>query len=117
MLASVGYDVSMRSLVQLERDSRMYLSRRLNRSLAPPDRVSINLTLRCNLRCTMCTTCYDQPNELSTREVKDIIDQTALWGVKVFNPLGGEAFVRRDLEEILAYACQKDFYITSIGLL
>lgn len=60
----------------------------------------------------MCTTCYDQPNELSTQEVKDIIDQTALWGVKVFNPLGGEAFVRKDLEEILSYACQKDFYIT-----
>ena len=60
----------------------------------------------------MCTTCFDQPNELSTREVKDIIDQTAHWGVKVFNPLGGEAFVRRDLEEILSYACQKDFYIT-----
>lgn len=68
--------------------------------------------MKCNLACSMCTTCYDQPNELSTQEVKDIIDQTALWGVKVFNPLGGEAFVRKDLEEILAYACQKDFYIT-----
>lgn len=90
----------------------MYLSRALNRSLAPPDWVSLNLTMKCNLACSMCTTCYDQPNELSTREVKDIIDQTALWGVKVFNPLGGEAFVRKDLEEILAYACQKDFYIT-----
>ena len=90
----------------------MHLSRALNRSLAPPDWVSLNLTMKCNLACSMCTTCYDQPNELSTREVKDVIDQTALWGVKVFNPLGGEPFVRRDLEEILAYACNKDFYIT-----
>ena len=79
----------------------MYFSRALNRSLAPPDWVSLNLTMKCNLSCSMCTTCYDQPNELSTQEVKDIIDQTALWGVKVFNPLGGEAFVRKDLEEIL----------------
>ncbi|RME23407.1 MAG: radical SAM protein [Deltaproteobacteria bacterium] len=96
---------------QLLRDSAMYLSRRLGRSLAPPDRVSVNLTLRCNLRCTMCTTCYDSP-ELSTEEVKGIIDQTAAWGVEVFNPLGGEPFMRGDIEEILAYAVARGFYVT-----
>ena len=71
----------------------MYLSRRLNRSLAPPDRVSLNVTLRCNLTCTMCTTCYDAP-ELSLEEIKGIIDQTADWGVEIFNPLGGKPFMR-----------------------
>jgi len=89
----------------------MYLSRALNRSLAPPDRVSLNVTLRCNLTCTMCTTCYDAP-ELSTDEVKSIIDQTAAWGVEVFNPLGGEPFMRGDIEEILAYAVRRGFYVT-----
>ncbi|MCB9777102.1 MAG: SPASM domain-containing protein [Alphaproteobacteria bacterium] len=101
----------MRSRRELLRDSRMYLSRRLNRSLAPPDRVSVNLTLRCNLTCEMCTTCYDSP-ELSTDEVKAIIDQTAAWGVEVFNPLGGEPFMRADIEEILAYAVKRGFYVT-----
>ncbi len=90
----------------------MHLSRRLNRSLAPPDMVSVNVTLRCNLKCTMCTTCYDEANELSTDEIKSIIDQTALMGVQIFNPLGGEPFVRKDMEELLAYACRRDFYIT-----
>lgn len=89
----------------------MYLSRALNRSLAPPDRVSLNVTLRCNLTCTMCTTCYDSP-ELSTEEIKSIIDQTAAWGVEVFNPLGGEPFMRGDIEEILAYAVRRGFYVT-----
>ena len=89
----------------------MYLSRRLNRSLAPPDRVSVNVTLRCNLTCTMCTTCYDSP-ELTTDEIKGIIDQTAAWGVEVFNPLGGEPFMRADIEEILAYAVRRGFYVT-----
>ncbi len=89
----------------------MYLSRRLNRSLAPPDRVSLNLTLRCNLQCSMCTTCYDAP-ELSLAEIKDIIDQTAAWGVEVFNPLGGEPFMRGDVEEILGYAVRRGFYVT-----
>ncbi|MCK6506772.1 SPASM domain-containing protein [Myxococcota bacterium] len=96
---------------ELLRDSRMYLSRELNRSLAPPDRVSVNLTLRCNLSCTMCTTCYDSP-ELSTDEVKGIIDQTSAWGVEVFNPLGGEPFMRADIEELLAYAVRRGFYVT-----
>ena len=90
----------------------MYLSRRLNRSFAPPDWLTVNLTLQCNLKCTMCTTCYDVPDELSTAEIKGLIDQAALWGVKVFNPLGGELFMRGDLEELLEYACRKDFYIT-----
>ncbi len=101
----------MRSGGELGRNARMYLSRRLNRSLAPPDRVSLNLTLRCNLSCTMCTTCYDAP-ELSLAQVKDIIDQTAAWGVEVFNPLGGEPFMRSDVEEILRYAVRRGFFVT-----
>ncbi len=89
----------------------MFLSRRFNRSLAPPDRVSLNVTLRCNLSCSMCTTCYDSP-ELSLEEIKGIIDQTAAWGVPVFNPLGGEPFMRNDIEEILSYAVLRGFYVT-----
>ena len=101
----------MRSVRQLRRDALLYASRALNTSLAPPDRVSVNVTLRCNLTCTMCTTCYDAP-ELSTDEIKGIIDQTASWGVEVFNPLGGEPFMRSDIEEILAYAVRRGFYVT-----
>ena len=96
----------------LEQDLRMFLSRAMGRSLAPPDWLSINLTLRCNLRCTMCTTCYEVGDELSTEEILDVIDQAALWGVRVLNPLGGEPFVRTDLEEILLHAARKDFHIT-----
>ena len=101
----------MRTKSQLIRDTQMLLSRRLNRSLAPPDRVSLNVTLRCNLTCSMCTTCYDSP-ELSLTEIKGIIDQTADWGVEVFNPLGGEPFMRSDIEKILSYAVQRGFYVT-----
>ncbi|MFZ5476060.1 MAG: radical SAM protein [Myxococcota bacterium] len=101
----------MRSTPELLRDARMWASRRLVRSLAPPDWLSVNLTLRCNLKCVMCTTCYDAP-ELTTREVLDLVDQACAWGVKVFNPLGGEAFIRHDLEEILAHATRKGMFVT-----
>ena len=59
----------------------------------------------------MCSTCYDSP-ELSFEEVCGIIDQTAAWGVEVFNPLGGEPFMRGDIEDILAYAVKKGFYVS-----
>ncbi len=89
----------------------MWASRALGTSLAPPDWLTVNLTLRCNLQCIMCTTCYDSP-ELTTKEVLDLIDQAAAWGVGVFNPLGGEPFIRADLEAILAHAAHRDMHTT-----
>lgn len=96
----------------LRDDALVYVSRALNTGWSKPDWVSVNLTLKCNLTCSFCKTCYPVRHELTTREIKDIIDQTWSWGVKRFNPIGGEPFVRPDLEEILAYACAKDFTIT-----
>ncbi len=101
-----------RTLTDFADDALVWLSRGANKGWSRPDWVSVNLTLKCNLACSFCKTCYTVEQELSTREIKDIIDQTYLWGVKRFNPIGGEPFVRGDLEEILAYACAKDFYIT-----
>ena len=101
----------MRTWKNIQRDSELYISRALNSGFARPDRVSVNLTLRCNLQCTMCTTCYNSP-ELSLAEVQSIIDQVADWGVEVFNPLGGEPFMRSDIEEILRYAVRRGFYVT-----
>ncbi len=100
-----------RPVPTLLRDVRQWASRATGRSFAPPDWLTVNLTLRCNLRCVMCTTCYDSP-ELSTGEVLDLIDQAADWGVRVFNPLGGEPFIRPDLEEILLHASRRDMHTT-----
>ncbi len=101
----------LRAVPAITRDLRMWASRALTTSLAPPDWLSVNLTLRCNLTCVMCTTCYDSP-ELTTREVMDLIDQAADWGIGVFNPLGGEPFIRSDLELILAHAARRDMHTT-----
>jgi MoaA/NifB/PqqE/SkfB family radical SAM enzyme len=100
-----------RSTPQLLQDARMWASRALVRSLAPPDWLSVNVTLRCNLRCVMCTTCYDSP-ELTTRELIRLVDEAADMGVRVFNPLGGEPLVRDDLEEVLAHAVARGMFVT-----
>ena len=101
----------MRPLVALRRDALLFASRLANRGWAPPDWLTVNLTLRCNLACVMCTTCYDSP-ELSRDEVLGLIDQASAWGVRVFNPLGGEAFVRKDLEDILEHAIARQMFVT-----
>jgi hypothetical protein len=73
-----------RSTPQLLQDARMWASRRLVRSLAPPDWLSVNVTLRCNLSCVMCTTCYDAP-ELSLDELRRVVDEAADMGVSQSN--------------------------------
>ena len=93
-----------RSLTEYRRDLGFHLARRLNAPLVKPDWVSLMATLRCNLTCTMCRTCYDQEQELDTDEVRQLIDQVADWGVPIFNLLGGEPFLRRDILPILTHA-------------
>ena len=100
-----------RNIRTWRRDMQMYWARRLNTGWAKPDVLSINLSLRCNLTCSMCTTCYDSP-ELSLEEIKSILDQASVWGIEVFNPLGGEPFMRGDVEDILSYAVRRGFFVS-----
>ncbi len=99
-------------LTDVKRDLLMHASRRFNYPLAPPDWVSVNVTLRCNLACQMCTTCYPLKNELTYDEIISIIDQTADWGVKIFNPLGGEPFLRKDMIDILEHGERRGLFVT-----
>lgn len=63
-------------------------------------------TQACNLRCTYCYQSAEvaRPNELSTTEGKNLVDQAVEAGVKTFIFTGGEAFLRRDLLEIARHA-------------
>lgn len=101
-----------KSTGDFRRDALMRLSRELNYPLAPPDWVSVNVTLRCNLTCEMCTTCYPIKNELTYDEIVSIIDQTADWGVGIFNPLGGEPFLRKDMLDILEHGERRGLFVT-----
>ena len=94
------------------RNLGFHLGRRIGMPLTRPDWVSINVTLRCNLKCTMCVTCYDAPDELTGSELLGIVDQVADWGVPILNLLGGEPFVRRDLGPVLQRAQQRGLIVT-----
>jgi radical SAM protein with 4Fe4S-binding SPASM domain len=66
-------------------------------------------TTACNLRCLHCymNGGTRQPNELSTVEAKDLIDQLAHLGAISLTVTGGEPLLRPDIYELMAYASTK----------
>lgn len=63
------------------------------------------LTLRCNLRCPFCPFWRrKRGEELSTEEVKELIEQASQLGCAIYTVWGGEPLLRRDLEECLRHA-------------
>lgn len=69
-----------------------------------------NVTRRCNLRCVHCYAhARDEafPDELTTREGKQVLDDLAGFGCPVVLFSGGEPLVRPDLTELACYAVEK----------
>jgi Y-X(10)_GDL-associated radical SAM protein len=62
------------------------------------------LTLACDLHCLHCGSRAGRrrPNELNTEECLDVVDQLAALGTREVSLIGGEAYLRRDLAEIIA---------------
>lgn len=65
---------------------------------------SIELTSRCNLRCTFCYLDHSDTDELSTEEIKDYLDQLARLGSLFLSLTGGEPLLRKDFWEIVRHA-------------
>jgi AdoMet-dependent heme synthase len=74
-----------------------------------PISVQLDLTYRCNERCIHCYLDHDDHGEMSTSEIKTLLDQMAETGVFFLTLSGGEIFLRKDLFEILDYAHAKSF--------
>ncbi len=70
----------------------------------------LDLTYRCNLKCVHCYA-VNEPDrqELTTDEVKDILDQLAEAGTLYLAISGGEAMLRKDYFDIISHAKSKGF--------
>jgi len=66
--------------------------------------VQLDLTYRCNERCVHCYLDHDDHGEMTTAEIKSLLDQMADAGVFILTLSGGEIFLRKDFFEILEYA-------------
>ena len=63
-----------------------------------------DLTYQCNLNCIHCYVVTEDHPELSTSEIKAILDQLAKAGTLYLTFSGGEIFTREDFFEIAEYA-------------
>jgi AdoMet-dependent heme synthase len=68
-----------------------------------------DLTYQCNLNCVHCYVVREDRPELSTSEIRDILDQLAKAGTLYLTFSGGEILAREDFFEIAEYARRLHF--------
>lgn len=69
-----------------------------------PLSVHIDLTMRCNELCRHCYRVIEQRPELTTDELKALLEDVARAGTLYLTFSGGEVFLRKDLFELIARA-------------
>jgi radical SAM protein with 4Fe4S-binding SPASM domain len=69
-----------------------------------PLSAQVDLTYRCNERCVHCYLDHDDHGELTTAEVRGVLEQLAAAGTLFLIFSGGELLLRKDLFEIVDYA-------------
>ena len=74
-----------------------------------PVQMALELTYRCNLRCSHCYIDLERGDELTLQEWKDVLDQLKAEGAIYLLFTGGEIMVRPDFLEIAAYARRNGF--------
>ncbi len=79
--------------------------------LGIPLSVQLDLTYRCNERCVHCYLDHEDHGEMTTSEIKDLLDQLADAGVFFLTMSGGEILMRKDFFEILEYARMRAFCV------
>ena len=77
-----------------------------------PTQAILELTYRCNLHCIHCYVDVDEPDELTTEEWKNVIDELKSAGVISLLITGGEVMVREDFLNIITYARRSGFFIS-----
>jgi radical SAM protein with 4Fe4S-binding SPASM domain len=80
-------------------------------TLGVPMSVQLDLTYRCNERCVHCYLDHDDHGEMTTAEIKHLLDEMAEAGVFMLTLSGGEIFLRKDFFEILEHARRLTFCI------
>ena len=76
-----------------------------------PLSVHLDITYRCNERCEHCYLEHDGQDELTTAEIRGLVDQLAEAGVFFLTISGGEPLLRPDCFEIIAHARSLGFNV------
>jgi radical SAM protein with 4Fe4S-binding SPASM domain len=76
-----------------------------------PLRAMIEISDRCNEVCVHCYQEQGQKGEMTTDQIKSVMDELAAMGVLVLTISGGEATLRPDFLELLRHARKRSFAI------
>ncbi len=79
--------------------------------LGVPLSAHLDITYRCNERCIHCYLDHDDLGEMTTDEIKDVLDQLADAGVFFLALSGGEVLMRRDFFAIVEHARSRLFNV------
>ena len=74
-----------------------------------PFNVHFDVAYRCNERCIHCYLDHEDHGEMTTEEIKGVLDQLAEAGTFFLTFSGGEIFLRKDLFELLQHARKLHF--------
>src|SRR5438132_4064474 len=84
--------------------SLMYEMNQKALELGVPINVHLDVTYRCNERCVHCYLDHDDHGEMTTAEIRTVLDELSEAGVFFLTLSGGEVLMRRDFFEIVGYA-------------
>jgi AdoMet-dependent heme synthase len=87
-----------------------WIQRTVERHL--PWSVHLDITYRCNERCIHCYLDHEDHGEMTTQEIKGVLDQLAEAGTLFLTLSGGEIFLRPDLFELIGYARKLHFDVS-----
>jgi AdoMet-dependent heme synthase len=76
-----------------------------------PLNVQLDLTYRCNERCVHCYLDHHDHGEMTTAEIKRLLEEMADAGVFILTFSGGEILLRKDFFEIVEHARQLMFCV------
>ncbi|MBD3315705.1 MAG: radical SAM protein [Chitinivibrionales bacterium] len=83
----------------------------LRREAVYPFYASFKITSRCHYGCAFCNVWKDKIPDLSTDDIKKILDNLSRSSVLMTSFEGGEPFLREDMGELLRYARDCGFYL------
>jgi radical SAM protein with 4Fe4S-binding SPASM domain len=78
-------------------------------------RINLEVTRHCNMNCRFCynESGFNLTNEMTTDEIKDLIDEAEKMNVAEIRFTGGEALTRPDIFQLIDYTIDKKrFYIS-----
>jgi MoaA/NifB/PqqE/SkfB family radical SAM enzyme len=90
---------------------RGLISNAIHRKAINPFYASFKITSRCHFGCPFCNVKKNPVPDLSTDDIKKILDNLSRSSVLMTSFEGGEPLLRTDIGELLAYARKCSFYL------